>query len=159
MRLHADRVDAGVGAASSRHRLESLDQVRSFFVVDDLGISTSSELQSFGEAIDRNHSPGAQHERRSDRELADRTTSPHSDYLSRLDVACLCRLISGWEDVRQKQHFLIRYIVGNLDWSDIRHRNADILCLSAGISAIHVRVAKQSGGVVAVQCFQYVSIW
>ena len=131
--LAADRVDAAVGAAlvGARHQLVIDIGLRE---IDRLGAAGFRHRQPLGHLVDRDHAAGAQHQRRADGELADRSAAPDRDGVARLDLRILGRHVAGREDVREEQRLLVGDAVGDLDRADIGHRHAQILGLAAASS-------------------------
>ena len=107
MRFHADRVDAGVGAAPARHLFQRRADI-DLLVVDHLrAAELLRHLQALREAVDRDDALRAQHIGALDGEQPDRAASPDRDRVAGLNVAVLRRLIAGREDIGQEQHLIV----------------------------------------------------
>jgi hypothetical protein len=79
MGFHADRIDARVRPAATRHFLECLVDV-GVFVVEDLSARVrSSALEPVGEAVDRYDAFGTEHERAGHRKHANGAGAPYRD--------------------------------------------------------------------------------
>ena len=134
-----DRVDARIRAAAAGHLVERVVDVV-VLVVDDVrrACARVRHPQPVREPIDRDDLLGAHQACARNREQADRSTAPHRDDLTGLDVAHLRAHVGRREDVGQEQHLLVRQRRRHLDRPDIRERHAHVLRLSARIAAIHV---------------------
>lgn len=76
MGLHADSVDAGVGAAAAGHLLEGIEDA-DLFVVDRFGLGNlAGHTQALGETVDGDNAFGAEQVDALDGELADRAAAP-----------------------------------------------------------------------------------
>src|SRR5690606_38577778 len=76
VRLHSDRVNAGIGPLATSH-VHQLVVDPALFVVNDIGAAVFGEAQAFRNAIYRYDTSGSQHEGRTDREMSDRPRPPN----------------------------------------------------------------------------------
>src|ERR1700742_2705274 len=106
MRLHADRIDATIGTTPFGDLIKELVNIL-FFEIDCFCASGCRQCQAFGNKVDRDNVPGAQHLRAANAELSYRAATPNSDRVSILDLREFRALKSGWENVRQKEYLLV----------------------------------------------------
>ncbi len=132
------------GPASASQLFQRLDQIRRLRIVDDFGAAFLRQPQPLRNAIDADHLARAQHLGAANGELSDRSAAPDRDDVTVLDIAVLGRHVAGREDVAQEEHLLVLQIALDLQRSDVGEGHARILRLSAGISAVHVRITEQA---------------
>ena len=106
MRLHPDCVDAGIRASTAGHFLQRLEHAQ-LFIVERFSTALARHAQSLGKAIDRDHTPRAEHECASDGELPHRTASPDCHRVALSNVAVLRGHVARRQDVREEQHLLV----------------------------------------------------
>ena len=123
--LAADGVDAAIGTAAPRHLLQHLVDV-DLLEVDRLGAAALGEREALGDAVDRDHPVGLEHECALDRELRDRTAAPHRHGVAGLDVAVLGRHVAGGEDVGEEEHLLVGEVRLDLDRPHVGVRHAQV---------------------------------
>src|SRR5579862_6229032 len=158
--FEADGVDAGVRtdtAGQVFHGREHADIV--FGVVDGDGSERAGHLQAFGNAVDGDDARGAKHEGTGDGELADRAASPDSNDIAFLNLRILRGHVAGGKDVGEEEHFFVGEVALNLQRADVGEGHADILGLTSGVPAHHVRVSEEPGAGVAVGRLHEVSVW
>ncbi len=155
VRLAANRVDTAIRTAALRHRGQLLRDIL-FVEVDRLrSASRRRHREPLGHAVYCDHAAGAEHPAALDTHLRDGAASPHRDGIAGLDIRIFRSHPSGGEDVREKEHFLIRQVRLDLDRPDIGVRDAQIFRLPPGVAAEQMRIAKESRRCVAHQLTRF----
>lgn len=96
--LHADAVDAGVGANAAGHLVQRLAHI-DLAIVEDFGAELLRQLQPVRIMVDGDHPVRAHDQRGLDREQPDRTAAPDRDRVARLDLGILRCHPAGRQDV------------------------------------------------------------
>ena len=107
VRLGADRIDAGIGAAPLRELLDALVDIL-FHKIERDGARLHGEGQSLGYRVDGDHPFGAQQKCALDGKLADWSAAPDGDCLAAFEVAKFRGHIAGRENIREKQDLFVR---------------------------------------------------
>lgn len=136
MRLGANCVDALLRAMPASHFLDIIgNRAVDFIEIDDFGASRLRQSEPLRYIIDGNDAGGALHECAFNAKLADRATSPHRDNVAGFDLAIRSGHPTGWKDVAEKESLLIGHSARNDDRRNIGIGDADVLGLTAGVSA------------------------
>ncbi len=132
--LHADRIDAGVRAATARQVTQSLLDVN-LVVIERLGMALAIRLlQPLRNAIDSDYALRTEQEGAGDRQKSDRPATPDGDGIARLDRAVFRGHIGGRENVGQEQHLFVAQALRHLDGTHVREGNARIFGLAARVT-------------------------
>jgi hypothetical protein len=113
--LEPDRVDDGVGAATTGQLAHGLADVVGLIEVEHLDTSRPRALEPLRHQVDPDHTSGALLHRDAAAHVADRAQAEHRDAAALGHVGVLDRLPRGWQHVRQVDEALVRRAVGHLD--------------------------------------------
>jgi hypothetical protein len=143
VRLHAHRVDHGVGAAAVGQLADHLGEVILVLKqVEHLGPAPADALEPLGHEIDADHAVTPV-ERYARGHVPDRAKAEDGDASAVRDAGVLDRLPGRRQDVRQVDEALVRKLFRHLDVRVVRVRHAQELGLAAGLIAVQLRVAEQ----------------
>src|SRR6266700_718980 len=159
MGFHPYRINAGIGSAPSGQILERLADI-DFLVVEDGGlVLCTRHLEPLWNAINSDDVLSAEHVGTANRKLPDRSTAPDGDGITPLDVAVLGSHVTGGKDIGQKQDLLVAEAGRYFHRAHVGKGHADVFCLSAGIAAIHMGVAKKSRTRIAIGFLRHPGVW
>src|SRR5208283_5136536 len=152
-RLRAHGVDTGVGAATLRQLLNRRIDAAFPPEIERDRAGLARHLESFGNGVDCNDALGAEQERAADRHLSHGPAAPGGDGIALLNVAEFGGHVAGREDVREEDHLVVGKTLGDLDWTHIGIRHAQVLGLAATVTAENMCVAEQPGGRMSPELF------
>ncbi len=141
----SDGIDAAVGSSTRRHHHQAVVDVV-LAEVDRFGAGRLGHAHALRHPVDRDDVPRAEHLRAAYRELTHGAASPHGHEVALFDAAVLGGHVSRREDVGQEQDLLVGQRTLDPDGADVRMRHAQVLGLTAGESAEHVREAEEARG-------------
>ena len=149
VRLHADRVDHGVGAPAGGEVAHRGDEVVDGGRVDRLDAVPLGHRAAFRHEVDAHDAPRAAAQRDAGRHLADRPEPEHDDRAARRDVRVLDRLPRRGDHVGEIEVALVRGPVVRHDHGSVLGlRDAQVLRLAAGDLAVELRVPEEGGALV-----------
>nr|WP_203551461.1 hypothetical protein [Actinospica acidiphila] len=149
--LHADRLDAHVGAASAGAFAQFRRDVGGG-VVDGLGADVPlGHLQAFGDAVDGDDAFRAEQDRRPCRHLADGAAAPDGHHVTGLHTAEVRTHPPGGHGVGDEQGAGVVDALGDGEGAVIGEGDAHVFGVAAAQAAHGVGVAEDTGGLVAEQ--------
>ena len=145
VRFGPDRIDTAVRPATVGHLHETVIDLH-VVEVDRLRLTVVlGHFEALRHAVNRDDASRAKHPGALHRELPDRAAAPHCDRITRFDAAVFRGHVAGRKYVGQEQHLLVGNPVRNLDRGHVGKRHAQVLGLTARVTAHHVGEPEESG--------------